>query len=206
MAASSMRGLINHSSRSKHKFCRKHCPCHYPALCISARWNGECHFRSLGRSAKSVRCYLGRRRPARTQRSNSGNKRENKCMAQLAAATSKQLIRIAYVTSARWPLSSTQLHFAASPSHVLSAPAPRCRLRPGTPQAKRQTRTRSHSSDQRTIGRGLHIPTCGGVERRHRVPATGCSELHYSAWTPLRRILPHRRSYKAAGVTASVTR
>ena len=39
------------------------------------------------------------------------------------------------------PLSSTQLKVAASRSHVFSAAACRCRLRPGTPQAKRRTRS-----------------------------------------------------------------
>ena len=61
-------------------------------------------------------------------------------------------------------------------------------------------------ADQRTIGGGLHIPANGWVERQPRVPATDCSELRFSAWTPLRRILPHRRSYIAAGGTASVFR
>ena len=137
--------------------------------------------------------------------------------------------------SLAWPLSSTQLQFAASRGHDLSAPASRCRLRPGTPQAKRRTRSRRHRSsrtkeraeavftsrpaagssdylafqrqtavsstsqvfaDQRTSGGGLHIPASSGVERLPRFPATDCSELHFSAWTPLRRILPHRRSYK----------
>ena len=39
--------------------------------------------------------------------------------------------------SLAWPLHSTQLHFASSRSHDLSAPAPRCHLRPGTPQVQR---------------------------------------------------------------------
>ena len=59
-------------------------------------------------------------------------------------------------------------------------------------------------ADQRTSGGDLHIPASGGVEQRPRDPAADCSELHFSAWTPLRRILPHRRSYIAAGGTAIV--
>ena len=50
--------------------------------------------------------------------------------------------------SLAWPLSSTQLQVAASRSQDLSASAPRCRLRPGTPEAKRRTRSCRHSSSR----------------------------------------------------------
>ena len=96
--------------------------------------------------------------------------------------------------SLAWPLSSTQLQFAASRSRDL----PKLSGGPGADATGLR--------GPRTSGGGLHIPASGGVERRPRVPATDCSELHFSAWTPLRRIMPHRRSCIAAGGTASVSK
>ena len=129
-------------------------------------------------------------------------------MTQLPAATPKQLIGMANVIFAG--LGSSAQQFATSRSHDRSAPASRCPLWPGTPQAKRRTRSRRQRSSrtkERAEAAFTSRPAAGSSDDLAFQQQTAVSSvIHFSAWTPLRRILPHRRSYIAAGGTASVSR
>ena len=114
------------------------------------------------------RCYLGWRRPARTQRS------VRESVAQLRRRPIRST-EFRMRLSLAWPLRSTQPQVT---SHDIAALAPRRRLRSRKPKAQRWTWSCRHSSSRtKKIGGVLHIPASGDDVTFQRLAAVSSSSL-----------------------------
>ena len=132
-------------------FCRKLCLCHYPGLRSSALQQRATSARAYGTTRTSL-CSLSlssavtlagavlRECNAPTAASSARANDTTTCSdVQTAHRNGESHFR---------SLGRSAQQFATSRSHGRSAPASRCRLRPGTPQAKRRTRSRRHRSSR----------------------------------------------------------
>ena len=134
-------------------------------------------------------CYLGWRRPARTQRSCSGTS-TREC--GTTPATSNQ---INGMSNATCTCLAAQINTATGhePRSRCTCSPPSSTVRKTQSSAVDLELTPQLFADQKNRRRASHT----GRGRRPNVPATGWSELLFTG-TPLQRILPNRSKIKSA--------
>ena len=199
IASSRKSGMID-GSRSKAQVCGK--PCFRCYLgCVSLL------FKKFAESLPSTVTSAGHV-PGGEQHSNYSNKYGSEWhnSGQLQSGSTEWRVS----SSLAWPLGSTRLHFPASRSDDLSAPAPRCRLRPGTPNVHWLTRADApgfatkERSVRRPSGTGPATGSRYDLAFRRQAAAGSTSHWETTPQDPVTLALLHSSRANASSVSRSV--